>query len=211
MANIFDNYMNDKLELEKWQIIGISCLILVISGIFGWIYEFIFYFFDGGMKEFYWQGGNFLPWINIYATGAFLIILCTYKLKRNPVLVFVISVIATGLLEYISGFVIYNLFDGLRLWDYNTEILNFGNIDGFVCLRSVLFFGISALILMYVIVPCCILLSKKINKKTFLIISISLATIFIIDELYNLLFARLFHLPRAYDIYHNYFGIEYLY
>ena len=46
--------------LERYQKIGILLLVVVISGFFGRVYEFIFYFFDGGTGEFYMQGGNFL-------------------------------------------------------------------------------------------------------------------------------------------------------
>ena len=102
MKEFFKKYMNDEIELENWQKIGVIFLIIVISGIFGWIYEFIFYYFNGGMKEFYMQGGNFLPWINIYATGAILILITTKKQKKSPFKIFIISVIATGILEYIS-------------------------------------------------------------------------------------------------------------
>ena len=203
MKKVFNDYMNDKLKLEKYQTIGIFGLIVVLAGIFGWIYEFIFYYFDSGMEYFSYQGGNFLSWINIYATGSILIILSTKKVKKNPFLVFLISMVVTGLLEYISGFLIYHLCDGLRLWDYNTEILNFGNIDGFICLRSVLFFGLSSLILMYLMLPFCIYLSKVFSKKTFLILSISLFSIVMLDEIYNLIIARVFNIPRAYDVYHS--------
>ncbi len=209
MKKFLNSYLNEKIELEKWQIIGIIFLVTVISGLFGWIYEFIFYFFDGGMKEFYWQGGNFLPWINIYAIGALLIILTTYKFRKKPLYVALIAALVTGILEYISGFIIYHLFDGLRLWDYNTEILNFGNIDGFICFRSIAFFALSSLILMYLIVPFCIYLSQKMSKKAFLTISITLFSIIMIDEIYNLLIARFFNLPRAYDIYYKMLGIKY--
>ena len=54
----------------------------------------------------------------------------------------------------------------VKCWDYNQEILNFGNINGYVCLRSVLIFGISSLLLMYIIVPLCFYLAKNMNKKT---------------------------------------------
>ena len=208
MKRIYNEYLNNKVKLERWQIIGIICLVAFISGLFGWLYEFIFYYFDGGMKEFYYQGGNFLPWINIYAYGACLIYLSTRKLKKNFLAVFIIGAIVSGILEYVSGFVIYHLFDGLRLWDYNTEILNFGNIDGFICLRSILFFGFSGLILMYLVIPFCIFLSKKMNKKVFLTISISLFAIILIDEIYNLIIARIFSLPRAYDVYSK-LGVKY--
>lgn len=201
MKKFVKDYINNDEKFEKWQIIGIMALIIVISGIFGWIYEFIFYYFNGGMKEFYWQGGNFLPWINIYAIGAVIIVLTTYKLRKNPFIVFILSVFSTGLLEYFSGYIIYKLFDGLRYWDYNTEILNFGNINGFICFRSVFFFGLSALILIYIILPFCIYLSKKMKKKNFLILSITLCSIILFDEFYNLIFAKLFNLPTAGKVY----------
>lgn len=200
MKELYDKYLNNELKLEKWQIIGIICLVIVISGLFGWIYEYVFYFFNFGMKKFYWQGGNFLPWINIYATGALIIIFFTRKLKKHPILIFLIAVLATGILEYFSGLVIFEFFHK-RFWDYNTEILNFGNIDGYICLRSVGFFGLSALLLMYGIVPICVYLSYKMNKKTFLILSITLCTVVLFDEFYNLIFARILNTPRACDIY----------
>ena len=209
MNNFLKKYINDEIKLDLYQKIGVICLIFAIAGIFGWIYEFIFYFFNSGMKTFYYRGGNFMPWINIYATGALMIIFLTRKLKKHPLLIFLIAVLSTGILEYFSGLIIYKFYDGLRLWDYNTEILSFGNIGGFVCLRSVLFFGFSALILMYLIVPFCIYLSKVMNKKLFLIISVTLFSIFLFDEFYNLLFARWFHLPRAASIYKK-IGFKYM-
>ena len=209
MKNYFKKNITNDFKLEKWQIAGILCLIICASGIFGWIYEFIFYYFNGGMKEFYMQGGNFLPWINIYAWGAIIVLLLTYNSKRNPLIVFLISSFSTGLFEYISGLSIYYLMGGLRLWDYNSEILNFGNIGGFVCLRSVLFFGFSSLFLVYYMVPFFIYMSEKMNKKMFLILSISLCFIFLFDEFYNLLLSRIFNLPRASYIYQK-LGFKYV-
>ena len=195
-------------DLNKNQKIGVISLIIAISGIFGWIYEFIFYYFNGGMKEFYMQGGNFLPWINIYAIGAILILIFTKKMHDNPVLVFISSILITGLLEYFSGLAIYKLL-GARYWDYNTEILNFGNIGGFICLRSVLFFGLSSLILVYIILPMCINIAKKMKTKTFLIISLALVSIILFDEIYNLVFTKIFNLPSATKIYES-LGFKYV-
>lgn len=209
MKEVFNSYMNSKLKLERWQKIGVFFLIVVLSGLCGYIYEFIFYYFNGGMKEFYLQGANFLPWINIYAIGGCMIIILTSKVKKNPLLVFIISTISTGLLEYFSGWAIYKFNNGARYWNYNTEILNFGNIDGFVCLRSVLCFGLSSLLLMYFIFPFCIYLSKKMKKKTFLILSITLFSLVIFDELYNLIIARIFNLTRAPQFYRS-IGLKYV-
>ena len=188
MKDIYSRYLKEDHSFDKMTLLGIFCLIIVISGTFGFFYEVIFYFFDGGMKQLYWRGGNFLPWINIYATGAMIVYFLTYKHRKKPLKVFLTSLVACGLLEYISGLGIYLILDGTRYWDYNVEILNFGNIGGFICFRSVLFFGISSLFLIYVIVPFCFYLAKHTNKKTFLIISFTLCSITLIDEFYNLIF-----------------------
>lgn len=202
-------YINKDYKFDKAIMIGIIFLIVVFAGIFGWVYEFFFYYLNSGMKTFYWRGGNFLPFINIYAYGALLICFLTYKRRKKPLQVFLISSIVCGLLELLSGYVLYGIFGLERCWSYNEEILNFGNIGGYVCLRSVLVFGTSSLMLIYLIVPLIFKLANKLNKKTFLIISISLFSIFIIDEVYNLIIARIFSLPRAIDIYKP-LGIKYI-
>ena len=209
MKDFFRKYLNDEIKLEKWQIIGTICLVIVVSGMFGWLYEFIFYFFNSGMKKFYLRGANFLPWINIYATGSIMIILLTRNLKKYPILIFLIAFISTGILEYFSGYFMYKLMNGIRCWDYNTEILNFGNIDGFVCLRSVTFFGLSALFLMYFLLPIFMYLSIKMNKKTFIILSVSICALFLFDEFYNLIFAKILNAPRATNIYRK-IGFDYM-
>lgn len=197
----YNDYINKDSSFDKITWLGIFCLIIVIAGIFGFVYEFIFYYFNGGMDKFYWRGGNFLPWINIYAIGAIAIYYLTYKKRKEPLKVFLRSLISCGVLEYISGLGMYIIGRGFRCWNYNTEILNFGNIGGFVCLRSVLFFGLSGLLLIYVIVPICFYLAKNMKKRNFLIISFTLCSIFLIDEIYNLAIARIIHTPRASDIY----------
>lgn len=208
MKEKYLKYLNEDIKFDKATMIGIFSLLIVITGIFGFLYEFIFYYFNGGMKTFYWRGGNFLPWINIYATGSIMIYFLTYKDRKKPLKVFLVSVITTGILEYFSGLGMDKI-AGKRCWDYNQEILNFGNIDGFVCLRSVLIFGIFALLLMYIVLPLCFYIAKKSNKKAFVTISVILCSIIMIDEFYNLLIARIFHLPRAYNVYSK-LGVPYV-
>ena len=203
-------YINKDVVLTKEQKIGILASIIIVSGLFGWLYEFIFYFFNSGMKQFYMRGGNFLPWINIYAYGAILILLLTFKRRKHPLQVFFISFVVTGILEYLSGYILYDVLGQTRCWSYNEEILNFGNIGGFVCLRSVLFFGLSGLFLIYGILPFFIHLSKKVDAKKFMMVSVILCSIFLIDEIYNLIFTPLFHLPKASFLYKK-LGFRYIY
>lgn len=195
------DYINSNYSFDKLTMLGIFCLIIVISGVFGFLYEVVFYYFNGGCKQIYWRGGNFLPWINIYAIGAILVFFLTYRYRSNPLRVFLTSLVACGVLEFVSGLGMYIIGDGFRCWDYNSEILNFGNIGGFVCLRSVLFFGFSSLLLIYIIVPFVFYLAQNIDRKIFLGISITLCSIILIDEFYNLLIARIFSLPRASTVY----------
>ncbi len=201
--------MDGKLKLENWQKWGIAMLVVVFAGFFGWAYEMIFYYFDAGTGEFYMQGGNFLPWINIYAIGAILIIVCCYRLRRWPWAVFLVAMVATGLLELVAGWLIYTIGNGTRYWDYNTEILNFGNIGGFVCLRSVLVFGVSALLLMYAVIPVMVWMAQVMPKGAFLALAVGLFTIVMVDEVYNLLASKVFGWPGAMDFYRG-MGWKYL-
>ena len=211
LKTTYKNYLNRKIRLETWQKVGIFCLMATFSGLFGWIYEFIFYFFNGGMTEFFLQGGNFLPWINIYAIGACLVWLLVGKLKilKRPILVFLVSAVATGVLEYAAGWLIFKIGNGTRFWDYNVEIWNFGNVDGFICLRSVLVFGVSSMLLIYGILPILIHLSKIIPKKVFLTVAILIFSFFLVDEIYNSILTRLFSFPSAVEFYKS-LGFKYV-
>ena len=195
-------YINTDYEFDKPVMFGILSALWAVSGIYGFLYEFIFYYFNGGMKDWYWRGGCFGPWIVIYGIGGLLIYFLTYRLRKKPFAVFLVSGLSCGALEFLTGAAFYYLMDGKRNWDYNTEILNFGNINGFVCLRSVLIFAVSGLLLVYLVVPLLIFLAKKMNRKLFLIISIALGALFLIDVLYNSLVASLFqNLYTAVDLY----------
>lgn len=206
---VFRKYMQGKMRLERWQWVGILMLTIVFAGFFGWVYELVFYYFDAGTGEFYMQGGNFLPWINIYAIGAVLIVLACWKLRQWPWVVFLVAMVVTGVLEFVAGWLVYAIGNGTRYWDYNTEILNFGNIGGFVCLRSVLVFGVSALLLMYVVVPGLMWLAQRMGKRGFLILAVTLFAVVMIDEVYNMLASHVFDWPNAMDFWRG-MGWKYL-
>lgn len=208
MREKYLKYLNEDIKFDRTTAIGILSLLIVITGMFGFLYEFIFYYFNGGMTTFYWRGGNFLPWINIYATGSVLIYLLTYKDRKKPLKVFLVSIITTGVLEYFSGLGMDKI-AGKRCWDYSQEILGALNINGYVCLRSVLVFGVFSLLLIYIVLPLIFYIATKSNKKVFVTTSVILCSIIMIDEFYNLLIARIFHLPRAYNVYSK-LGVPYV-
>lgn len=117
--------INKIFDDEKYNLkttINILILIMILSGFFGFIYETIFYRIDLGY--FVKRGSTFGPWIPIYAFGGFFITAISYRFRKSPLAIFLINCVVTGILEYGTGYVLYEFF-GTRLWDYNTEIWNF--------------------------------------------------------------------------------------
>ena len=111
--------MKDELSDKKRTVIGVF-LLTVLGAFIGWVYEMIFYRIDLGY--FIKRGHGFGPWLPIYAFGALGLTLIVIRKKIRPAILFIISVIGSGIIEYVTGWVLYNLMGGVRLWDYNTEI-----------------------------------------------------------------------------------------
>lgn len=196
---------SDKIKLATYQKVGIGFLIFVISGFIGWMYEFLLAWAENG--HIYMKGGNLLPWMNIYAFGALLIVPLTYKFIKKPWAVFLISALATGLLELAAGWLVYTIGNGTRYWNYCDGPWAFGSINGFVCPLSVTLFGLSALLLMYVVLPFCIKLATSMSRRAFLTLAISLFVLVLADELTNLTLKNL-NLPTAMNFYQS-LGLEY--
>ena len=103
----------------------------------------------------------------------------TVKFRKKPWLVFLIAMTSCGLLELVSGYVIDKFFHQ-RLWDYSTVILNWGNLNGYICVRSVITWGIFGMLLIYGLLP----LEEKFQKKlpkTFNIVTFALFGLFVLD------------------------------
>lgn len=172
-------------NLDKKSTISIIMLAMIIGGISGFIYEELFYLVDLG--KLVKRGSTYGPWIPIYAFGTLFIILFSYRFRKKPLLVFIINCISTGILEYSTGFVLDKFFN-LKLWDYNTEMMNFGNINGYVCFRSIALFGSASLLIIYLIVPLLLKLLDKLNYKKISMISYTLFSLFVLDMILHFIF-----------------------
>ena len=164
--------------------ITILLLIFIVSGIIGFVYETFFYRIEYGY--FVKRGTSFAPWIPIYGFGGLFMALITNKHKENPLKVFFLSLIIAGALEFLTGYYLFHV-EHIRLWDYNTEMLNFGNIGGYICLRSILLFGISGIFLVKVLIPSLDKLVTKLPFKFIYLTSIVLAFTCIIDYVTNII------------------------
>ena len=167
---------------KKEENIVLIIQIILISAIFGFIYETIFYRIDLGY--FVKRGYTIGPWLPIYATGGLLIYLSNIKNINNILKIFINSAVMCGLLEFIVGYLLLHI-SHIRLWDYNTEILNYGNIGGYICLRSVLFFGLSGVFLMNIVLPLITKIINKYQSKKTEYITIFLGGLFCIDFIVN--------------------------
>ena len=167
---------------KKEEKIVLIIQIILISAIFGFIYETIFYRIDLGY--FVKRGYTIGPWLPIYATGGLLIYLSNIKNKNNILKIFINSAVMCGLLEFIVGYLLLHI-SHIRLWNYNTEILNYGNIGGYICLRSVLFFGLSGVFLMNIVLPLITKIINKYQSKKTEYITIFLGGLFCIDFIVN--------------------------
>ena len=173
--------MNNELSQRKRTVITIFMLV-VLGAMIGWIYEMLFYRIDMGHFIRRGQGG---PWLPIYGFGALGLTLVTYKRRVNPLIVFIITMIGAGIIEFVTGWTLYNFFNGMRLWDYNTEIWNWGNIDGYVCTRSVLLFGVFGALFGALIIPKFMGFVKKAKSRPLAIFSLILAIVVGADVLYG--------------------------
>ncbi len=165
--------------LTKKQAVLAVCLIFVISGITGWLYEELFYRInDGGFS---WRGHGIGPWLPIYAFGMLILLFATAPVRDSKWKVVLLCAVISGGFEFLVGWALYRFHGGLRLWDYNTEIWNWGNIGGFVCFRSVLIFAAAAPLLIYTLVPLIGKLAKKLPDAVFTLITAVPFVLFVID------------------------------
>ncbi len=169
-------------EFDAITIFSKYTMIFLIGSIVGFIYEQVFYYiFENTLAK---RGFLYGPYLPVYGFGAILIVCLLKRYKKNPFIVFILAMLVTGVVEYITGFVMYELYHKVW-WDYTGL---FFNIDGYVCLRSVLTFGIGGLILIYVIEPLMCKLSETISSKFYLTTSIVIIIMFVIDLTFTLVY-----------------------
>ena len=162
-------------------------LIFFAGCLAGWLYEEIFYWItEGVLRD---RGILYGPWLPIYGMGA-LAIYAMKPLKKNPLLLFLLCIGTTGVLEYALGYIGINYF-GLRLWDYRGLFLN---LNGIICFRSVMSFGIMGMFFHYVLEPYGEELYNKLSLKTVCAICFALLLMFGAD----CIFSSFFHTPITY-------------
>lgn len=123
------------------------------------------------------------PYCPIYGFGIISMYTVLNIFNTNPVSVFLISFIGASLLEYLTSVIMEKMFNA-RWWDYSHYKFN---INGRICLRNAIGFGILGLMFSYVIKPFYLSLVDKIPANILIVTSIILFTIYLIDNIASLI------------------------
>lgn len=149
-------------------------LLFYIGSIIGYIYEMLYcILIKGHITN---RGALFGPWLPIYGIGVCLLTIIS-KIKDKKLLTIILTFLSMGTVEYLIGLLSLKVFHK-RYWDYRDEPFN---IDGIICLESLLAFTIGGLIFIYILYPLYKKYYYRIKDKYVYIIDICLSILFIID------------------------------
>ena len=150
-------------------------LIFFTYSFLGWIMESV-----GGIfkeKKFINRGFFIGPYCPVYGSGILLITFLLNKYTDDIVVVFFLSLLICGTLEYVTGYFMEKLFNA-RWWDYTK---NKFNINGRVCLKTLIPFGIAGTVILCFINPVLINFYDKLPELVLKSIAYILLTFYVID------------------------------
>ena len=152
-------------------------ILFMIYSFVGWIIEMI----DKTITDKKIVNRGFLigPYCPIYGCGAILMIILLQRYIEEPITLFFMSIIIFSLLEYTTSFIMEKMFKA-RWWDYSNYKFN---INGRICLETMIPFGLAGMIAMYIVNPFFV---RCLDRTPYIILTvayITLSVILIIDIL----------------------------
>ncbi len=114
-------------------------LMFYLYAFLGWCCEVAF----AAMKSGQFVNRGFLnsPICPIYGFGVTLVIILLYPFSNSLLLLLVGSIVITSLLEFLTGWILEQLFH-TKWWDYSNEPFN---LHGYICLRFSVLWGLACL------------------------------------------------------------------
>lgn len=106
-------------------------------------------------------------------------ILLLNKYLKDPVALFVMAVVISSIIEYFASYIMEKLFNA-RWWDYSN---NKFNINGRICLETMIPFGFAGIILMYFINPLIVKFLLLIPTVILNTIAIIIFILFLFDNI----------------------------
>lgn len=151
--------------------------IFFIYSFVGWCMESIGGIFNPKVKKFINRGFMIGPYCPVYGIGIVLVNLLLKKYSNDIPALFFLAILICGTLEYFTGYIMEKLFNA-RWWDYSKKKFN---INGRICLDTLLPFGIVATIIICKINPFLFSIFENIPSTIFHVVSIVLILLFMID------------------------------
>lgn len=155
--------------------LNVFILIFFIYSFLGWILEVIYSFFQ--KHKFINRGFLLSPICPIYGLSSLLLFFILANFKNSIFLLFILSLIICSFSEYFISAILEKLFN-LRWWDYSKEKFN---INGRVCLKNSIAFGILGVLVVKFITPFLLKFLFTLKNKTINFLTIFLIIILIID------------------------------
>ncbi len=152
-------------------------LLFIMYSILGWIVETLYIFVR--TKKLVNRGFLIGPYCPIYGWGCMAITLLLKNLMPKPILLFLMAIVICSLLEYFTSYFMEKMFK-TRWWDYSDTKFN---INGRICLNTMLPFGILGTVIMYLVNPGLTKIVTSIPANYLKIISITLFIIYLIDNI----------------------------
>jgi len=155
--------------------IEIYIMLFFIYSLAGWLIEMI----PATIREKKFVDRGFLvgPYCPIYGCGVILITLLLQKYADDIVVTFFLSVIICGTLEYLTSYIMEKIFKA-RWWDYSN---NKFNINGRICLETLVPFGIGGVLVLFVFNPFLEKIINLIPGLALHIVTGVLCVLFLID------------------------------
>ena len=154
-------------------------LLFWIFSFFGWVLEVIVCSLH--QKRVVNRGFLLGPYCPIYGCGGItMFFLLPYR--NSPLVCFTLALVMCSIIEYITSYLMEKIYK-VRWWDYSHE--NF-HINGRVCLRNSIAFGLLGMLCTSYIYPCMFGLLDKLNANAIIFASVSVFIITTIDIIISL-------------------------
>lgn len=150
-------------------------LLFFIYSFLGWILEVSCKFISD--KKFVNRGFLIGPYCPIYGFGAVLMTILLQKYLDDPLTLFIMILLVCSFLEYLTSYFMEKIFK-TRWWDYSNKRFN---INGRICLETMVPFGLFGLFIMYITNPLFLSFLEKMPPFLFYAFSLFLFFGFIID------------------------------
>lgn len=130
-------------------------------------------------KKFINRGFLIGPYCPIYGWGALTITILLKRYMEDPLVLFVMSTLICSIIEYLTSYFMEKKYHA-RWWDYSNKKFN---INGRICLETLIPFGILGVAIMYGTNPILFKLYNQIPQLVINILTVILFIGFIVDNI----------------------------